>query len=250
MNIEASARAARRRQAGAARRRSPVQLGVDAARPVAAARLSRGRGVQAAGRIRGPSARCSPSARASAAGSSPAKDLLAGHHQASQGRARHRHGRGPGADHQRAQALDALPEPRHGVLHGRGGDRARRRAIPVFFIGMRRTARGFYEMTFKPLVRRRGSAHDGRAHRALRAAVEEQIRAAPPDWPWSHKRWRLKKGLYGKAGSGAADAQLARQREEARSLRARRTLLGASPPQRAAARPPAAPAAPAPMRRR
>lgn len=27
---------------------------------------------------------------------------------------------------------------------------------------------------------------------------EEQIRAAPPDWPWSHKRWRLKKSLYGK----------------------------------------------------
>jgi lauroyl/myristoyl acyltransferase len=26
--------------------------------------------------------------------------------------------------------------------------------------------------------------------------VEEQIRAAPPDWPWSHKRWRLKKSVY------------------------------------------------------
>ena len=23
--------------------------------------------------------------------------------------------------------------------------------------------------------------------------VEEQIRAAPPDWPWSHKRWKLKR---------------------------------------------------------
>ena len=27
--------------------------------------------------------------------------------------------------------------------------------------------------------------------------VEEQIRAAPADWPWSHKRWKLKKPLYG-----------------------------------------------------
>ena len=26
--------------------------------------------------------------------------------------------------------------------------------------------------------------------------VEEQIRAAPADWPWSHKRWKLKKPLY------------------------------------------------------
>jgi KDO2-lipid IV(A) lauroyltransferase len=27
--------------------------------------------------------------------------------------------------------------------------------------------------------------------------VEAQIRESPPDWPWSHKRWRLKRSLYG-----------------------------------------------------
>jgi lauroyl/myristoyl acyltransferase len=27
--------------------------------------------------------------------------------------------------------------------------------------------------------------------------VERQIREAPPDWPWSHKRWKLKKSVYG-----------------------------------------------------
>jgi KDO2-lipid IV(A) lauroyltransferase len=27
--------------------------------------------------------------------------------------------------------------------------------------------------------------------------VEAQIREAPADWPWSHKRWKLKKPLYG-----------------------------------------------------
>ena len=26
--------------------------------------------------------------------------------------------------------------------------------------------------------------------------VEAQIHAAPADWPWSHKRWKLKKPLY------------------------------------------------------
>ena len=26
---------------------------------------------------------------------------------------------------------------------------------------------------------------------------EAQINAAPPDWLWSHKRWKLKKPLYG-----------------------------------------------------
>jgi lauroyl/myristoyl acyltransferase len=28
--------------------------------------------------------------------------------------------------------------------------------------------------------------------------VEGQIHAAPPDWPWSHKRWKLKRPLYQK----------------------------------------------------
>src|SRR5882672_74464 len=36
--------------------------------------------------------------------------------------ARHSHGRRPGADHQRAQVLDAFPQPRHRLLHGSGGD--------------------------------------------------------------------------------------------------------------------------------
>jgi lauroyl/myristoyl acyltransferase len=26
--------------------------------------------------------------------------------------------------------------------------------------------------------------------------VEAQILASPADWPWSHKRWKLKKSLY------------------------------------------------------
>ena len=26
--------------------------------------------------------------------------------------------------------------------------------------------------------------------------VERQIHAAPADWPWSHKRWKLKKSVY------------------------------------------------------
>jgi len=30
--------------------------------------------------------------------------------------------------------------------------------------------------------------------------VEAQIRAAPPDWPWSHKRWKLKKSVYQQRG--------------------------------------------------
>ena len=70
---------------------------------------------------------------------------------------------------------------------------------PVFFIGMRRTARGFYEMNLSPLAPGGETLATGQLTERYARLVEEQIRAAPPDWPWSHKRWRLKKSLYGKS---------------------------------------------------
>jgi Kdo2-lipid IVA lauroyltransferase/acyltransferase len=69
---------------------------------------------------------------------------------------------------------------------------ARVTRFPVFFIAMRRTARGYYEMEFQPLA---PAAAGGLTERYARI-VEEQIRAAPADWPWSHKRWKLKKSVY------------------------------------------------------
>ena len=75
---------------------------------------------------------------------------------------------------------------------------ARVTKYPVFFVGMRRTARGFYEMELKPLSPGGEKLAPGELTERYARLVEEQIRAAPPDWPWSHKRWRLKKSLYGK----------------------------------------------------
>jgi KDO2-lipid IV(A) lauroyltransferase len=77
---------------------------------------------------------------------------------------------------------------------------ARATRFPVFFLGMRRTARGHYEMSFTPLAESPAALPPGALTEAYSKLVEAQIRAAPPDWPWSHKRWRLKKGLYGKSG--------------------------------------------------
>ena len=77
---------------------------------------------------------------------------------------------------------------------------ARATRFPVFFIGMRRTSRGHYEMSFTPLAEAPATLPQGALTEAYARLVEAQIRAAPPDWPWSHKRWRLKKGIYGKAG--------------------------------------------------
>jgi KDO2-lipid IV(A) lauroyltransferase len=76
---------------------------------------------------------------------------------------------------------------------------ARVTRYPAFFITMRRVSRGYYEMGFKPLSASGEVLAPGEFTERYAKLVEEQIRAAPPDWPWSHKRWRLKKSLYGKS---------------------------------------------------
>ncbi|HEY8053930.1 MAG: lysophospholipid acyltransferase family protein [Steroidobacterales bacterium] len=68
--------------------------------------------------------------------------------------------------------------------------------FPVFFIRMRRLARGRYEMGFQPLAQGGEVLPPGTLTERYARLVEEQIRAAPPDWPWSHKRWKLKKSVY------------------------------------------------------
>lgn len=67
---------------------------------------------------------------------------------------------------------------------------------PVFFLGMKRTGRGFYELRVVPLSTPGESLKPGELTERYARLVEQQIRDAPPDWPWSHKRWKLKKPLY------------------------------------------------------
>jgi Kdo2-lipid IVA lauroyltransferase/acyltransferase len=75
---------------------------------------------------------------------------------------------------------------------------ARVTRFPVFFLAMRRTARGYYEMEFQPLSAAGQTLPAGALTEAYVRKVEQQIHAAPSDWPWSHKRWKLKKSLYRK----------------------------------------------------
>ena len=70
--------------------------------------------------------------------------------------------------------------------------------FPVFFIEMRRTSRGHYEMAFQPLATPEEKLKSGEITERYARLVETQIRAAPADWPWSHKRWKLKKSVYNK----------------------------------------------------
>jgi KDO2-lipid IV(A) lauroyltransferase len=68
--------------------------------------------------------------------------------------------------------------------------------FPVFFIEMRRTSRGNYEMAFQPLATPEEKLKPGEITERYARLVEAQIRTAPADWPWSHKRWKLKKSVY------------------------------------------------------
>lgn len=75
---------------------------------------------------------------------------------------------------------------------------ARVTKYPAFFVGMKRLERGHYELSLTPLVPGGQRLTTGELTERYARLCEEQIREAPADWPWSHKRWRLKKSLYGK----------------------------------------------------
>jgi len=75
---------------------------------------------------------------------------------------------------------------------------ARVTRLPSFFIRMKRTARGHYEMSFERLGVAGEKPQPGEMTERYARLVEAQIREAPPDWPWSHKRWKLKRNVYGK----------------------------------------------------
>jgi KDO2-lipid IV(A) lauroyltransferase len=69
--------------------------------------------------------------------------------------------------------------------------------FPVFFVSMRRTGRGYYEMDIQPISGEAGDARQtGVVTERYARLVEAQIHSDPPNWPWSHKRWRLKKSVY------------------------------------------------------
>jgi Kdo2-lipid IVA lauroyltransferase/acyltransferase len=83
---------------------------------------------------------------------------------------------------------------------------ARATHFPVFFMGFRRLARGYYEMELTPLCAADEVLPPGTLTERYARLVEAQIHAAPADWPWSHKRWKLKKPLYQRIARGQLSA--------------------------------------------
>ena len=61
----------------------------------------------------------------------------------------------------------------------------------VIFAGMRRLARGSYEVVCEQLAAPGERAAPGVLTERYARAVEQQVLAAPADWMWSHRRWKL-----------------------------------------------------------
>jgi len=74
---------------------------------------------------------------------------------------------------------------------------ARTTRYAAFFVKLKRVARGRYEAEFVSLAAAGERLEPGVFTERYARFVEDQIRDVPADWPWSHKRWKLKKPLYG-----------------------------------------------------
>jgi len=70
---------------------------------------------------------------------------------------------------------------------------ARSVGAPIFFVAVRRTGRGRYEVILEPLVGHDEQLEDGAWVERYVRRVEQQIRANPPDWLWSYRRWKVRR---------------------------------------------------------
>ncbi|HTV78576.1 MAG TPA: lysophospholipid acyltransferase family protein [Steroidobacteraceae bacterium] len=61
----------------------------------------------------------------------------------------------------------------------------------VVFAGMRRRARGHYEVVCELLAPEGARLASGDITERYARAVEREVRAAPADWMWLHRRWKL-----------------------------------------------------------
>jgi KDO2-lipid IV(A) lauroyltransferase len=74
---------------------------------------------------------------------------------------------------------------------------ARSFTLPVYYIEMQRTRRGYYTMTFHPIAEPPYQAlPEGEILNRYRDLLENTLRNAPSDWLWSHKRWKHQRDKY------------------------------------------------------
>jgi KDO2-lipid IV(A) lauroyltransferase len=73
---------------------------------------------------------------------------------------------------------------------------ARATRYAAVFVALRRLRRGQYEVEFKPLAGAGEVLPPGEFTTRYARLVEQEIRAAPGDWTWGHRRWKLRRSVY------------------------------------------------------
>jgi KDO2-lipid IV(A) lauroyltransferase len=71
---------------------------------------------------------------------------------------------------------------------------ARATRYAAVFVAMRRTARGRYEIEFSELADTGEQLPPGEFTNRYAKLVEREVLAAPTDWTWGHRRWKLERG--------------------------------------------------------
>ncbi len=74
---------------------------------------------------------------------------------------------------------------------------ARATRLPIVYLVMRRTGRGYYEVELMPLWDGKEITEPNAVIERYARACEADVYKSPADWLWSYRRWRLKKPLYG-----------------------------------------------------
>ncbi len=78
-----------------------------------------------------------------------------------------------------------------------GADKiARILRAPVFFVGIARTRRGYYEATLQALAAPPYSGEGTDIIEQYARAAEAHIAQHPADWLWMYRKWKYKKPLY------------------------------------------------------
>jgi KDO2-lipid IV(A) lauroyltransferase len=75
----------------------------------------------------------------------------------------------------------------------------------VILVRMDRLARGRYRLVFVPLNEPGEKLPGGEITGRYASALESWIREDPAGWWWSHRRWKLRRGVYGEERKGRPD---------------------------------------------
>jgi Kdo2-lipid IVA lauroyltransferase/acyltransferase len=73
---------------------------------------------------------------------------------------------------------------------------ARATRYGAVFVALRRLRRGYYEVEFMPLAAAGERLAPGDFTTRYAALVEQEVRRAPADWTWGHRRWKLRRSVY------------------------------------------------------